>query len=192
MRPTDIAFRLGPRLNAAGRIGSAQLALDLLLCGDADRAAELANTLDVENQKRQKIEHTDFAITLEVLDGKGTKIFKQETTTDAYGVASLEARLASQVNTGDYTVVAAIDELTVEKTVEVSVGGGKVTVVATCAGDVESIKISPEVVDPEDVEILEDLVLSGVKQAIEKGKETASEEMGKLTEGLPLPPGMGL
>ncbi|MFT5468688.1 MAG: DNA-binding YbaB/EbfC family protein [Verrucomicrobiales bacterium] len=82
------------------------------------------------------------------------------------------------------------DELA-DKEVEASVGGGQVVVKANGAGDVVSISISPEVVDPEDVEMLEDLVLSGVKQAIEKGKEMASGEMGKLTEGMPMPPGMG-
>ena len=60
-----------------------------------------------------------------------------------------------------------------EKTVEVAAAGGKVTVVANGAGDVLSIKIAKEIVDPEDVDILEDLVLSGVKQAIEQGKALA-------------------
>ena len=64
------------------------------------------------------------------------------------------------------------------------------TVVATGGGDVISIKISKDVVDPEDVEFLEDLVLSGVKQAIAKGKEMAQDEMGKLTSGMGLPPGL--
>jgi DNA-binding protein, YbaB/EbfC family len=73
------------------------------------------------------------------------------------------------------------------KTVEASVGGGKVTVVANGAGDVVSIKIDPQVVDPEDVELLEDLVLSGVKQAIEDAKKMAGDEMGKLTAGLNIP-----
>ena len=76
-----------------------------------------------------------------------------------------------------------------QKTVTSSVGGGKVTVVATGAGDVVSIKIAKEVVDPDDVELLEDLVLSGVKQAIDEGKKMAESEMGKLTAGLG---GMGL
>ena len=75
------------------------------------------------------------------------------------------------------------------KTFTASVGGGKVTVVATGAGDVVSIKISKDVVDPDDVEMLEDLVLLGVKQAIEEGKKSAEAEMGKLTAGLG---GMGL
>ena len=55
-----------------------------------------------------------------------------------------------------------------------------------------SIQIDPSIVDPEDVEILEDLVLSGVRKAIESGKELASNEMSKATEGMGLPPGMGL
>ena len=76
------------------------------------------------------------------------------------------------------------------RTVEVTAGGGKITVVATGAGDVVSIKISKDVVDPEDVEMLEDLVLSGVKQAIEKGKEMTQQEMGKITSGMGLPPGL--
>ena len=78
-----------------------------------------------------------------------------------------------------------------EKDFEASVGGGKVTVIANGAGEVSSIKIDPSVVDPDDVEMLEDLVLSGVKQAIGQAKEDSSAEMGKLTAGLGLPPGMG-
>ena len=71
-----------------------------------------------------------------------------------------------------------------EKTVEVQAGGGKVTVVANGAGDVVSIKIAKEIVDPEDVEILEELVLSGVQQAIEQGKALAQSEMSKITGGM--------
>ncbi len=77
-----------------------------------------------------------------------------------------------------------------EKTVEVSVGGGKLTVTANGLGDVLAIKLAKEIVDPDDVEILEDLILSGVKQAIEQGKGLAQGEMGKLSAGLGLPPGM--
>ena len=77
------------------------------------------------------------------------------------------------------------------KTVEVATGGGKVTVVANAAGDVLSIKISKDVVDPNDVEFLEDMVLTGVQQAIAKGKELAQSEMSKVTAGMGLPPGLG-
>jgi nucleoid-associated protein EbfC len=79
-----------------------------------------------------------------------------------------------------------------EKTVEVSAGGGKVKVVANGAGDVLSIKIDKTVVDPEDVEILEDMILSGVQQAITQGKEMASGEMSKITGGMPGLSGLGL
>jgi len=78
-----------------------------------------------------------------------------------------------------------------EKTVEVSGPGGKVKVVANGAGDVLSIKIAKEIVDPEDVEILEDLILSGVQQAIAQGKEMAQSEMTKITGGMGIS-GLGL
>lgn len=77
-----------------------------------------------------------------------------------------------------------------QKTVEASIANGKITVTANGAGDILGIKIAREVVDPEDVEMLEDLVLTGVKQAIEKAKALAADEMGKITGGLGLP-GMG-
>ena len=78
-----------------------------------------------------------------------------------------------------------------DKTVEVKAAGGKVTVMANGAGDVLSIKIAKEIVDPEDVEILEDLVLSGVQQAIMQGKALAQSEMTKITSGLGMP-GLGM
>ena len=74
-----------------------------------------------------------------------------------------------------------------EKTVEIEAGGGKVKVVANGAGDIVSIKIDKEIVDPNDVEFLEEVVLSGVKNAIEKGKELAQSEMTKITGGLGIP-----
>ena len=73
------------------------------------------------------------------------------------------------------------------KNVEASVGGGKVTVVANGSGDVQSIQIDPSVVDPEAVDFLQELVLSGVQEAVTKGKEMAAAEMSKLTGGLGLP-----
>ena len=78
-----------------------------------------------------------------------------------------------------------------DKTVEVQAGGGKVKVVANGAGDVLSIKIDKEIVDPNDVEFLEEVVLSGVKGAIEQGKSMAQSEMTKITGGLGMP-GMGM
>jgi len=75
--------------------------------------------------------------------------------------------------------------------VEASVGGGKVCVTATAAGDILSIRIDPAVIDPEDAEMLEDLVLTGVKQAIEEGRKVAASEMEKATGGMGGMPGMG-
>ncbi len=71
-----------------------------------------------------------------------------------------------------------------EKTVEVSAGGGKVKVIANGASEVISIKIDKAIVDPNDVEFLEEIILSGVKQAIEQGKALAQSEMAKITSGL--------
>ena len=79
--------------------------------------------------------------------------------------------------------------LTVE-TVESSVGGGMVTVVANGQQEIVSITIRPEVVDPEDVDMLQDLVISAVNQALEQSRALASERMGGLTTGLDLPPGI--
>lgn len=76
------------------------------------------------------------------------------------------------------------------QTVEATVAGGRVTVTANGAQEITSIKIAKEVVDPNDVEILQDLVLSAVQQALAKSKQLAAGEMGKLTQGLGLPPGL--
>jgi DNA-binding YbaB/EbfC family protein len=88
--------------------------------------------------------------------------------------------------------MAKTQEELAQKEVEVTAGGGKVTVKANGAGDVLAIKISKDVVDPEDVEMLEDLVLSGVQKAIEEGRALMQAEMGKITGGMGLPPGLGL
>jgi nucleoid-associated protein EbfC len=70
------------------------------------------------------------------------------------------------------------------KTVAVTAAGGKVKVTANGAGDVLAIKIDKEVVDPNDVEFLEEMVLSAVQQAVEQGKALAQSEMSKLTGGM--------
>jgi nucleoid-associated protein EbfC len=73
------------------------------------------------------------------------------------------------------------------KTVEVTAAGGKVKVTANGAGDVLAIKIDKEVVDPDDVEFLEEMVLSAVQQAVEQGKALAQSEMSRITGGLGIP-----
>ena len=72
-------------------------------------------------------------------------------------------------------------------TVEASSGGGAVTVVITGQQRVVSVKISAEVVDSEDVELLEDLVLAAVNEAMRKSQELAASRLGKLTGGLKIP-----
>ena len=83
--------------------------------------------------------------------------------------------------------LAAKQEQLAKETVESSVGGDKVKVTANCAGDVLSIHIDPSIVDPSDVEFLEELVLKGVQEAINAGKEKSAAEMKKLTGGLGIP-----
>jgi DNA-binding YbaB/EbfC family protein len=78
------------------------------------------------------------------------------------------------------------DELA-NKTVESTAGGGMIKVVANGKQQIVSISMEKEVVDPEDVEMLQDLVLAAVNDALTKAQEMVSEEMGKLTGGLNLP-----
>ncbi len=73
------------------------------------------------------------------------------------------------------------------KTIEASSGGGMVKVVANGAQKIESIVFEKEVVDPEDIEMLQDLVLAAVNDALNKSQEMVSAEMGKLTGGLNIP-----
>ena len=73
------------------------------------------------------------------------------------------------------------------KTIEASSGGGMIKVVANGAQKIESIVMEKEVVDPEDIEMLQDLVLAAVNDALNKSQEMVSAEMGKLTGGLNIP-----
>jgi len=90
------------------------------------------------------------------------------------------------------TKMAKLQEELSERTVEASAGGGMVTVVANGGQDVLSVKIDPEVVDPEDVEMLQDLIMAAVNDALNKAKAMMNEEMGQLTKGMNIPgmPGM--
>lgn len=76
------------------------------------------------------------------------------------------------------------------KTVEASSGGGMVTVTANGAGEIVAIKIEKDVVNPDDVEMLQDLILAAANEAIKRAHEMVNEEMSKLTGGLQLP-GLG-
>jgi DNA-binding YbaB/EbfC family protein len=83
--------------------------------------------------------------------------------------------------------MAKLQEELGEKTVEATSGGGMVTVVANGKQEIVSIRIEPEVVDPEDVDMLQDLIQAAVNDAMTRAKEMVNEEMGKLTSGMNLP-----
>ena len=83
--------------------------------------------------------------------------------------------------------MAKLQEELGDKTVESSAGGGMVTVVANGRQELLSIKIDPEVIDPDDVEMLQDLILAAVNDGLTRAKDMVNEEMGKLTKGLNLP-----
>jgi len=78
------------------------------------------------------------------------------------------------------------DELA-QREVEGTAGGGAVKAVAKCDGSIVSVKIDPKVVDPKDVEMLEDLVVGAVANALENAKKTQTDEMGKVTAGMNIP-----
>ena len=73
------------------------------------------------------------------------------------------------------------------KTVEASSGGGMVKVIANGGQKIESIIFEKEIIDPEDIEMLQDLVLAAVNDALNKAQEMVSSEMAKLTGGLNIP-----
>ncbi|MEJ5185769.1 MAG: YbaB/EbfC family nucleoid-associated protein [Candidatus Geothermincolales bacterium] len=78
-------------------------------------------------------------------------------------------------------------EALAQERVEGTAGGGMVKVVADGQQNVLEIKIDPQVVDPEDVEMLEDLVLAAVTEALRKSRELAEERLGAFTKGLKIP-----
>jgi DNA-binding YbaB/EbfC family protein len=80
-----------------------------------------------------------------------------------------------------------LQEELAEKTVEASAGGGMVKVVANGKQQIVSVQIEKEVVDPDDVEMLQDLVLAAVNDALTRSQEMVSAEMSKLTGGLNIP-----
>lgn len=73
------------------------------------------------------------------------------------------------------------------RTVETTVGGGVVSVVVSGKKELKSIKIAPSAVDPDDVEMLEDLIISAVNEGMRKVDEMTEKEMGKVTGGMKLP-----
>ena len=85
------------------------------------------------------------------------------------------------------TQMAKLQEELGDKTIEASVGGGMVRVVVNGRQELLSINIDPEVIDPDDVEMLQDLILAAVNDGLTRAKDMVNEEMGKLTKGLNIP-----
>jgi len=88
--------------------------------------------------------------------------------------------------------MAKVQEELAQREVEGTSGGGAVKAVARCDGSIARIKIDPKVIDPKDAEMLEDLILGAVQNALETAKKTQTEEMNKVTAGMNLPAGLGL
>ena len=74
-----------------------------------------------------------------------------------------------------------------KRTVEATSGGGAVKVVAKCEGTLASIKIDPQALNPADAQVVEDMILIAVNQALSQAKDISNAEMGKATAGFSLP-----
>lgn len=77
-----------------------------------------------------------------------------------------------------------------EKELEVTSGGGMVTVTAKAKGEIISIKIEPDIIKDNDIDMLQDLVVAAVNEALSQGQKMMKEEVSKLAGGLGLPPGL--
>ncbi|MCZ7664484.1 MAG: YbaB/EbfC family nucleoid-associated protein [Thermoleophilia bacterium] len=95
-------------------------------------------------------------------------------------------KMMKQVQKMQADMAKAQEELAKE-VVEASAGGGMVTVKVTGALEIESVKIDPAAVDPEDVEMLEDMVLAAANEALRSAQDLANKKLGGLTAGLNLP-----
>jgi len=85
-----------------------------------------------------------------------------------------------------------MEEELAEERIEATSGGGMVTAVVNGVPQLLEVKINPEVVDPDDVEMLQDLVVSAVREALDKASERRAEKMQELAGGMGLPPGMNI
>jgi nucleoid-associated protein EbfC len=95
-------------------------------------------------------------------------------------------KMMQQVQQMQAEMAKAQEELAKE-TVEASAGGGMVTVVANGAGEIQQIKIAPEAIDPDDPELLADMILAAVNEAIRSANDLAQSRLGGLAGGLGLP-----
>ncbi|NJN94136.1 MAG: YbaB/EbfC family nucleoid-associated protein [Anaerolineales bacterium] len=97
-----------------------------------------------------------------------------------------KAGLAGQLQAMQKQMLEAQESLG-EKTVEVTAGGGAIRVVMTGHQKLQSITIDPEVVTPEDVEMLQDLIVAAVNEAVEASQNLAADQLGSITGGLNIP-----
>lgn len=98
-------------------------------------------------------------------------------------------KMMKQVQQMQKKMAEAQEELG-QETVEAAAGGGMVRVVMTGHGDIVSVEIAREAVDPDDVEMLQDLVLSAVREGQDKARALAEERLGAITGGMGLPGGL--
>lgn len=83
--------------------------------------------------------------------------------------------------------ISRIQEESRKKTVEATAGGGMVTVTANGAMEIVSIRIEPQVVNPDDIEMLQDLIVAATNEALRRAQQMVTEEMSKVTGGLNIP-----
>lgn len=88
--------------------------------------------------------------------------------------------------------MAKMQEEVGDRTVEASAGGGMISVVANGRQEIISVHIDKEVIDPDDAEMLQDLIMAAVNDALSRARDMMNEEMGKLTKGLNIPGMPGL
>ncbi len=88
--------------------------------------------------------------------------------------------------------MAKLQEELADQTVESSAGGGMVTVVVNGRQEILSIRIDPEVIDPDDPEMLQDLIMAAVNDGLSRARDMMNEEMGRLTKGFNIPGLSGL
>lgn len=107
------------------------------------------------------------------------------------GMGGMKGGLAGQLQAMQQQMAEAQEALE-DETVEISSGGGMVTVVMTGHQKVVSVKINPEAVDPDDVEMLQDLIVAAMNEAVEASQNLAADKMGNITGGLNIPGLSGL
>lgn len=95
-------------------------------------------------------------------------------------------QMMKQVQKMQKQMMKAQEELK-EKTVEATAGGGMVTVIASGDKRIVDVKIAEEVVDPDDVDMLQDLILAATNEALKKVDELVEQDLGKYTKGMNLP-----